>query len=145
MSEPLPSPPSVEPAGPGARLAGAAVDLGLFMALRASGEALAFLAGGGEAARFLLGFGAPLPLLFVNWVLTAHSGRTLGKLVAKTRIVRTDGRRAGFVYGVVLRAWVTGWVWSLVWLTLPADVLFVFRCDRRCLHDRLADTCVVRA
>ncbi len=89
-----------------------------------------------------------LALLVVQvWLLTTR-GQTLGKLWLKIRIVRTDGSAPGFVHAVLLRSVVmqfivaipiVGHVVSLV------DPLMIFREDRRCLHDLIADTAVIEA
>ena len=55
-------------------------------------------------------------------------------------------RRPGFVRGVALRSWVFGalaFIPSVGGLAFLADLLHVFRRDRRCLHDLVAGTTVV--
>ena len=62
------------------------------------------------------------------------------------RIVRLDGRPVGFVEAVLLRSWMfglLGWVPRAGSFLGLADILFIFRRDRRCLHDLLAGTKVI--
>ena len=91
-----------------------------------------------------------LGLTAAQTVLIARRGQSIGKVIVRTRIERTDGRAAGFVRGVVLRSWI---FMVLRWLPLPefvtkgvflCDALFIFRRDHRCLHDWIADTRVVQ-
>jgi uncharacterized RDD family membrane protein YckC len=82
-----------------------------------------------------------------GWLLV-RDGQTLGKKLLGVRIVRPDGSRAdarrllGLRYGI-------GWLLTLVPVAGPIyallDALFIFRRDRRCLHDLIAGTIVVRA
>ncbi len=88
-------------------------------------------------------------LLFaaVNGYLLATRGQTVAKKLLGMRIVRPDGsaatagRTIGLRYGV-------GWLISAI----PAvgaffaliDALLIFRANRRCLHDLIADTIVVK-
>ena len=87
----------------------------------------------------------------VNWTLLASRGQSLGKIAAGTRVVMLDGSRAPFTKVVVLRTWIFQFLPyipglnSLAGLVGLIDVLFIFRADRRCLHDQLAGTKVVRA
>jgi uncharacterized RDD family membrane protein YckC len=92
-----------------------------------------------------------LAVSIVNWTLLARRGQTIGKIVAGTRVVMLDGSRAPFTKVVVLRVWV-----FLVLSYIPGvnrlagivgliDALYIYRADRRCLHDQLAGTKVVRA
>jgi uncharacterized RDD family membrane protein YckC len=76
----------------------------------------------------------------------ATRGQTLGKKWVGIRVVRLDGAPANFSSAVLLRAVVPnvlaripylGWIFALV------DVLFIFRDDRRCLHDLMASTKVI--
>jgi uncharacterized RDD family membrane protein YckC len=69
----------------------------------------------------------------------AATGRTLGKAIVGTRVVRADGSdlRAG---RAALRVLVTPL--SLVLLGIPL-LLVVLRADRRALHDLIADTCEI--
>jgi hypothetical protein len=87
----------------------------------------------------------------VQWYLTVKRGQTLGKMVAGTRIVMLDGSRAGFANVLALRTWsvwvagVLAGVTSAISLLVLADFLAIFRADRRCLHDLIAGTKVIKA
>ncbi|HEX8299302.1 MAG TPA: RDD family protein, partial [Rubricoccaceae bacterium] len=60
------------------------------------------------------------------------------------RVVDVDGRsNAGFWRAVAIRAVIPEAVWLVVPFSFFVDVLFIFRGDRRCLHDLLAQTVVV--
>lgn len=78
--------------------------------------------------------------------LLYERGQTIGKLVFGIRIVRSDGRRAEFLRLVLLR---DGFSYALRWVPVVGlflsllDALMIFRSDRRCLHDLVADTIVV--
>lgn len=89
-----------------------------------------------------------LALIVVNVFMLTTRGQTIAKRLMKIRIVRfEDGRNPGFVKAVLLRSFVPGLlgniriagpVFSLV------DALFIFRADRRCVHDLMAGTKVVK-
>ncbi|HEY1052385.1 MAG TPA: RDD family protein [Prosthecobacter sp.] len=83
-----------------------------------------------------------------NIVLLTVRGQTLGKLMLGIQIVRhVDGGRAGFVKAVLLRGFlflVVGNLRYLGMVFLVGDVLMIFRQDRRCLHDIVADTRVIK-
>lgn len=88
-----------------------------------------------------------LALLIVNLYLLTVRGQTLGKMWLGIRIVtHPDEQPPGFVKAFLLRAFVNGIlgavpcagpIYSLV------DVCFIFREDRRCIHDLIAGTQVV--
>jgi len=85
-------------------------------------------------------------LTIAHWTLLAKRGQTIGKIVAGTRVVRSDDARAGFLHAVVLRVWpveIASRVPVLQFTTF-VDVLFIFGASRRCLHDRIAGTKVVK-
>jgi uncharacterized RDD family membrane protein YckC len=103
---------------------------------------------------FYIGFGlAFLGSLMLNvyqWILISRQGQSIGKRIMKLKIVMCySAQPPGFVYGVLLRVWVNalfsaipcgiGLIYTIV------DLCFVFREDRRCVHDHLAKTCVVHA
>lgn len=84
----------------------------------------------------------------VNAYLLARRGQTIGKMLLGIRVVRPDGQPASLVRLVAVRFGVgsilnfvagVGMVYSLI------DCLAIFRKSRRCLHDHIADTIVVRA
>ncbi len=94
--------------------------------------------------------------LSVNAWMLARSGQTMGKSMIGICIERTDGSPAGFRHAFLLR-YVLIWLLAerlaagaygtpldgvvvLLWL---ADLVCIFRADRRCLHDWVADTRVV--
>jgi uncharacterized RDD family membrane protein YckC/tetratricopeptide (TPR) repeat protein len=75
-------------------------------------------------------------------------GQTIGKKLVGVRIVKLDGRNPGFVGAVLLRTCVPLLisvipVWGQVFFLV--NILYIFGNRRRCLHDRLAGTIVVKA
>lgn len=76
------------------------------------------------------------------------TGQTVGKRLMKIRVVTMDGglpdfgdqafKRYGFMH-LVSAVPLVGSILSLV------NILFIFRADRRCIHDLLANTRVVKA
>ena len=133
------------------RLWAALIDRGIIVAVLAAGAGLMAAKDGvgglGVAFVFVL---AALAVLFVvqMWMLTA-SGQTIGKRIIGLRIVKvSDMTNGGFVTNVLLRTVanaaisavpVAGSIYFLV------DPAFIFRDDRRCLHDHIAGTCVIKA
>lgn len=127
----------MEPAGRGQRLIAALIDGAL------SAGPYLLVTSGSDASR-LGGIALFLALVVVQCVLLARDGQTIGKRLLKARIVRVDtDENGGFVTNVLMRSLVASIpnILGLYWL---ADCLFIFREDRRCLHDRIAGTKVVR-
>lgn len=86
--------------------------------------------------------------LVVQLVMLHRHGQTLGKRLMGIRIVRSDGSRAGLGRLFLLRGLVPGLIGAIPMLGMffaLIDALFIFADDRRCLHDRFADTIVVDA
>lgn len=87
-------------------------------------------------------------LMIANVVMLTVRGQTVGKLLIGIHIVRfSDGARAGFLKAVLLRGMLFGILAFLPVVgpfLLISDSLMIFRKDRRCLHDLVADTKVVR-
>jgi uncharacterized RDD family membrane protein YckC len=88
-------------------------------------------------------------LAVVQCVLLTVRGQSVGKLVAGSRIVRyADNAKAGFLRAFFLRGtipWVIEQipiVGGLFWLV---NVCFVFSEERRCVHDFIAGTKVIKA
>ena len=97
----------------------------------------------GAAALQIAGVALFVILVAVQCRLLAKDGQTIGKRAAKTRIVlvKTD-QNGGIVPNVLLRGLVASLpnVIPLYWVV---DTLFIFRADRRCVHDFIAGTKVV--
>lgn len=92
----------------------------------------------------LLGY---VVFMLVQGYLLATRGQTIGKLLLDMRIVRSNGERASFARIALLRYGVgtlltaiptVGQLYGLI------DVLLIFRQSRKCLHDNIADTIVVK-
>jgi len=80
--------------------------------------------------------------------LVANNGQSIGKRLVGIKIVRTDGSRASLARIFLLRNVVSGLPNLLPYLgllyQLIIDPIFIFQDSRRCLHDMIADTIVVR-
>jgi uncharacterized RDD family membrane protein YckC len=110
-------------------------------------EQIAAALGGGLLHNILvgvLGFGL---FVAIHWVFLKSTGQTIGKKVAKTRIVTLDGGKPtmgdliGKRYAVMNLIGIIPLVGGIVSLV---NILFIFRKDRRCLHDLIAGTQVVQ-
>ena len=79
-------------------------------------------------------------------VLLTKEGRTIGKKFLGLRIVlKETGENGGFVTNVLLRTMLNGFLCFItIYLFFLIDSLFIFRKDRRCLHDMMAGTVVVK-
>lgn len=89
---------------------------------------------------FILGGVIPI----IQIVLLTNYGQTIGKIIFNIRIVSVrTGQNAGIVRNWVLRRWVNTLLWVLPGYML-VDILFVFRTDRRCIHDLFSGTRVVK-
>jgi uncharacterized RDD family membrane protein YckC len=89
-----------------------------------------------------------LALAVYQLVLLTTKGQTLGKRWMKVRIATLDGGNPGFVKAVLLRGFVNGLICGVPYLGMVyslVDILFIFREDRRCIHDLIAGTRVVIA
>ena len=84
----------------------------------------------------------------INWKFLSTAGQTIGKKVAKTRIVTMDGRVPSMVdlvakryafFSLISLIPVVGAFLSII------NVLFIFGRERRCLHDLVAGTRVIKA
>lgn len=88
-----------------------------------------------------------LALLVINIVLLTTRGQTPGKMWLGIRIVtHPDNQKPGFVKACLLRAFVNGIIGAVPCLGpiySLVDICFIFREDRRCIHDLIAGTHVI--
>jgi uncharacterized RDD family membrane protein YckC len=108
---------------------------------------------GGDEMMLVLGgiaiFGClgALAIAIYQWLLISRTGQSLGKKWTGIRIEHVGGERMSFVIGVLLRNWVPKLIGGVPYLGVIfslIDCLYIFRDDRRCIHDHIAGTRVVR-
>ena len=78
----------------------------------------------------------------VTWV--RRNGQSIGKRLLSIKVVRSDGSRASLGRIFWLRNVVNAVIGIIPLYTL-VDHLFIFGAARQCVHDKLADTFVVKA
>ena len=97
---------------------------------------------------FYIGLLAAIVTLTITATLVQRNGQTIGKKLLGIKVVRKDGSRATLsrifwlrylVNKLFMLIPVLGSIYGLV------DALFIFSEAKRCCHDYLADTIVVRA
>jgi uncharacterized RDD family membrane protein YckC len=86
---------------------------------------------------------------FIVWaaitiVYMRRNSQSIGKKVCGIKVVRSDGSPVSLARLIWLRN-VVNWIISIVPLYGLIDSLFIFGESRQCLHDKLADTIVVKA
>lgn len=85
--------------------------------------------------------------LVAHGYLLATRGQTIGKALLKMRIVRPDGspaslsRLLGLRYGI---GYLINCVAAIGMIYAIVDSLLIFRSSKRCLHDQIADTVVIK-
>ena len=96
----------------------------------------------------LLGVALTLGVLAWNLTWLYRYGQTIGKRIVKIKIVRSDGDRAslGRILGLrIILVTILESIPFLGGLFSLVNICFIFRDDRRCIHDLMADTVVVKA
>jgi uncharacterized RDD family membrane protein YckC len=91
---------------------------------------------------------AVIAYVIYNMVLIHRHGQTLGKKILNIKIVRPDGSRCSLRRYIFLRYIPIGLLSNIPFLGLlvaAGNPLMIFREDRRCGHDFIADTIVVTA
>lgn len=88
-------------------------------------------------------------ILMVQGIKLTKSGQTIGKQYLKIRIVRiSDGKNGGFWVNCILRVIPVVTLDSIPYvgeLFGLIDILFIFKGKlRRCIHDLIAGTCVIK-
>jgi uncharacterized RDD family membrane protein YckC len=145
-------------AGRGTRLAGAILDGLIFMGMV---ELPAFIGGAmsgsfdpaaaaSAAPSFSFGIGWVFALIgLAIWIwltvkYVSQNGQSIAKKLLGIKVVRTDGSRASLGRIFWLRNVVNGLL-SIIPLYGLIDVLVIFGESRQCVHDKIADTIVVKA
>jgi uncharacterized RDD family membrane protein YckC len=95
------------------------------------------------AISMLLGMLGTLAVLGYQ-IYLAQYGQSIGKRMRHIRVVRTDGSPASMARILLLRNFVPAIIGSFCGLFGIVDALTIFGEERRCIHDLLADTKVVR-
>jgi uncharacterized RDD family membrane protein YckC len=89
-----------------------------------------------------------LALLIYSLILLATRGQTLGKKILGIRIgTFPDGHNPGGVKTILLRIFVNGLITAIPLVGSAyslIDICFIFRQDRRCIHDLIAGTQVIK-
>lgn len=146
---------SVEPADRSARLGAAVIDgmLALLIFVPA-GLSIGLNPQALTNPQALLGAGVlasalgMIALIVVTIVLVHRNGQTVGKKMVGVKVVRSNGSRASLgrifwlrnvVNGIPGAIPIVGNVYVLI------DHAFIFGDKRQCLHDKIADTIVVKA
>ena len=88
-----------------------------------------------------------LVMFFVlHGFLLHHYGQTMGKRFTGLAIVTLDGHRPSFQH-LILNRYLPQWIAGLVPIVGPllsvVNVAFIFRDDKRCVHDLIAGTKVI--
>ena len=90
-----------------------------------------------------------LILLVIQVIMLSTRGQTIGKRILRIRVVRhPDGSPAGFLHAWLLRNFIPFLIQLVPWIGFAfwiVDACFIFTQDRRCLHDLIAGTKVVKA
>lgn len=140
------------------RLAAAFLDGIVFMAMVYL-PALIAMAGGGafapsdeavEMNQTLIVLGSVLAIAgLVAWIwltilYVSRNGQSIAKKMLGIKVVRKDGSPASLGRIFLLRNVVNSLL-GLIPLYALIDILLIFGNDRQCIHDKLADTIVVKA
>ena len=81
---------------------------------------------------------------WLTYTYVKRNGQTMAKKLLNIKVVRSSGESASVGRIFWLRNILNGFI-SLVPLYGLIDALFIFSESRQCLHDKLADTIVIKA
>jgi len=86
--------------------------------------------------------------LVLNGYLLAKHGQTIGKRILDMRIVSVDDNKILPIWKLISLRYLPVWIVGYIPVVGPVlgliDPLFIFREDRRCVHDLIAGTKVIK-
>jgi uncharacterized RDD family membrane protein YckC len=112
---------------------------------RGGGPSVLFRAFTSGTSGAVSGVAWPGLMLFQAYLVTTR-GQSIAKRWFRIRIVKLDGSPVNFVSGVLLRNWLLVILQQIPGINMFVgllDALFIFRQDRRCIHDLIAGTKVI--
>jgi uncharacterized RDD family membrane protein YckC len=151
---------SLEPASRRLRLGAFVIDSLMAGCVVLSWFIACAMAGGGESeivvsssgigsslrsALFLQAILATIVYIAINCRGLAHTGQSPGKRLLGLRIVRRSGEAAGGARLALVRFLFVGLVANLLPIIQLVNAIWILGPSKRCLHDILTDTIVVRA
>jgi len=85
-----------------------------------------------------------IAIMILQWALIAFQGQSIGKILIRIRIVDEKTKKVGTIWqNLVLRTLINLlMLGNLVYFLL--DGLLIFRKERRCIHDMIAKTIVIK-
>lgn len=99
-----------------------------------------------DSQRTLIAFWPMISFLVLHGFLLYQYGQTLGKRFMGIAIVTLDNRKPAF-FPLIVQRYFSQWLMGMVpMIGIPlrlADILMIFRGDKRCLHDLIAGTKVI--
>ncbi|MCF7786347.1 MAG: RDD family protein [Prosthecobacter sp.] len=135
----------VEKASPGSRLAAHILDILVFIACFLPAGLMSETALGKSDLMAYVSFGLLGIVCLINLILIATDGQTIGKKLMGIRIAQIeDSTKAGFIQIVFLRTLLGKGALGLIPFYSLVDALFIFNEDRRCIHDKIGGTHVVK-
>ena len=136
----------------GTRLGAAILDGIIFAGMVYLPLVLTLLAGGaagqeGDGVMALIGFGlAGIGLVAWIWLTVRYvlrNGQSIAKKMTRIKVVRRDGSPVNLGRIFWMRN-VANTILSIIPLYGLIEILFIFSESRQCIHDKLADTIVVK-
>jgi len=82
--------------------------------------------------------------LWLTVMFVSRNGQSIGKKITGIKVVRSDGSRASVGRIIVLRN-VLNSLLGIIPLYGLVDALMIFGDKRQCVHDKIADTIVIKA
>ena len=86
-----------------------------------------------------------IAIVIMQWALIAFQGQSIGKILVRIRIVDEKTKKVGTIWqNLVLRTLINLlMLGNLVYFFL--DGLMIFRKERKCIHDMIAKTIVIKS
>jgi uncharacterized RDD family membrane protein YckC len=120
----------------------------MFAGIVGAGASAGSQNGDAAAGILLFGFGFMfIGLAIWSWLTIKYvnaNGQSIAKRIMGIKVVRTDGSPISLGRIFWLRNVVNGLI-GIIPLYGLIDILFIFSESRQCLHDKLADTIVIKA
>lgn len=99
-----------------------------------------------DGNKMLLVFAPQLIFFVLHGASLYQRGQTIGKRLMGIAIVTLDNQKPAF-FPLIAQRYMSQWLIHMVPVIGPLlrliDVLFIFRADKRCLHDHIAKTKVI--